>query len=112
MPHLEKSPYNDGFISGLIEAISVVVEENTGQRPSWLSEDLYTYSIRDSDKLNLILHLAIKAKCIEDFEKPVKRIILEHRIEAMEMLPFFGELKELWMARGKRKAMEYINSLE
>jgi len=76
---MENSPFFDGIREeweargrdeGIVEAILEALEENTGQRPARLKENLST--VKDRELLKKILRRAVKSKTMEEFEKALK----------------------------------------
>jgi len=58
---------------GIIESILETLEENTGQRPSWIKESLS--AVNDRELLKGILRRAVKSKTIKEFELALKELM-------------------------------------
>ena len=56
----------EGKLEGIIEGIIETLEENTGQKPTWVKEKLS--KVNDSDLLKKILRRTVNSKSIEEFE--------------------------------------------
>ncbi|MCG9969700.1 hypothetical protein L9W92_16990 [Pelotomaculum terephthalicicum JT] len=63
-----------GRDEGIVEAIMEALEENTGEQPVWLKEELSM--VKDRGLLRRILRRAVKVKTIKEFEIALKELVI------------------------------------